>query len=233
MSEHEKGRRVLSWEEAQSFDHLAERYDRLGELSTDPVGDWLPSILPATGRRALDLGCGAGRHSVLLAEVFEHVDAVDLSGAMVRLAQRKRARPNIEYREAGVFDVAGSYDFVLSSATLHHVPDLPAALRHIRGLVAPDGRIALADTVSKHPSTPRWWLYGGEVRKFARNLVNRGPAEAWEIFRLSTGPWLDHRVSDRYLDRDGFERVYGAAYPGATFVQVGRAHAALWQRGTD
>jgi 2-polyprenyl-3-methyl-5-hydroxy-6-metoxy-1,4-benzoquinol methylase len=213
----------------QSFDHLAERYDRLGELTPDAVADWLPTVLPDRRRRALDLGCGAGRHAVVLAEYFEHVDAVDLSAPMIDLARRKRPRPNVSYRAAGILETSGQYDFVTSSATLHHVPDLPAVLRHIRSLVAVGGRAALADTVSPRPANPRWWLYGGEVRKLARNLARRNP-HAWEIFRLATGDWLDHRASDRYLSRPGFEQAYGAVFPRGRFERVGSQHAVVWQR---
>ncbi|WP_051084910.1 class I SAM-dependent methyltransferase [Kribbella catacumbae] len=223
---------MTSREEAQSFDRLAAQYDRLGELSNDAVGDWLPSVIPAGPQlgRALDLGCGAGRHAVRLADRFEKVDAVDLSAAMIRLARRKRPRSNICYLEAGILDVEGSYDFIVSSATLHHVPDLPVALSHIKSLVAPGGQAVLVDTVSPRPANPRWWLYGGQLRKLAHNLVLRGRAEAWEIFKLSTGEWLDHRVSDRYLSRQQFEEIYAAAFPGAGFTRVGNAHAMLWAR---
>ncbi|WP_433005965.1 class I SAM-dependent methyltransferase [Kribbella sp. CA-294648] len=226
-------RQAISRAEAQSFDRLAADYDRLGELTGNAVSDWLPSVLPAgqrSGGNALDLGCGAGRHAVLLAEHFEHVDAVDLSAAMIRLARRKRPRPNICYLESGILDVTGSYDFIVSAATLHHVPDLPAALTHIKDLLAPGGQAVLVDTVSPRPANPRWWLYGGELRKLARNLVRRGRADAWEIFKLATGDWLDHRVSDRYLSRQQFEETYSAAFPGATFTRVGNAHAMLWTR---
>jgi ubiquinone/menaquinone biosynthesis C-methylase UbiE len=225
---------VISWEDAQSFDRLAAEYDRLGELGNDPVADWLPSILPERRGRALDLGCGAGRHAVLLAGSFEQVDAVDLSAAMIRLARHKRPRSNICYLESGILDVEGSYDLIISSATLHHVPDLPTALGHIKSLVAPGGRAALVDTVSPRAANPYWRLYGNEVHRLARNLVLRGRAEAWEIFRLSTGAWLDHRVSDRYLSRAQFEQVYATVFPTAAFTRVGNAHAMLWdQPGPD
>ncbi|WP_371400416.1 class I SAM-dependent methyltransferase [Kribbella sp. NBC_00662] len=216
-------------ERDQSFDHLAERYDRLGELTEDAVADWLPTVLPERRRRAIDLGCGAGRHAIVLAEYFDQVDAIDLSGPMIRLARRKRPRSNITYLESNILDTTGQYDFVTSSATLHHVTDLPAVLRHIRSLVAVGGRAALTDTVSPRPANPRWWLYGGELRKLARNLVRRNP-DAWEIFRLGTGDWLDHRVSDRYLSRAGFEQTYGAVFPGGTFTRVGHQHAVVWPR---
>src|SRR5580700_8174728 len=111
---------------AQSFDRTAAGYDRLGDLSeNDSISSWLVSVLPAAGGRALDLGCGAGRHAVLLAERFAHVDAVDLSPPMIEIARTKRSRPNIAYRQADVLELTGSgeHDLVLSVMTLHHLPD--------------------------------------------------------------------------------------------------------------
>jgi ubiquinone/menaquinone biosynthesis C-methylase UbiE len=52
---------VTTRDQAQSFDRLAEQYDRLGELGGNVVGDWLLEVMPDSGGRALDLGCGAGR----------------------------------------------------------------------------------------------------------------------------------------------------------------------------
>jgi hypothetical protein len=37
-----------------------------------------------------------------------------------------------------------------------------------------------------------------------------------EIFLLSTGDWLDHRVSDRYLSREQFEQTYGEVFRAHT-----------------
>jgi 2-polyprenyl-3-methyl-5-hydroxy-6-metoxy-1,4-benzoquinol methylase len=94
---------------------------------------------------------------------------------------------------------SGEYDLVLSVMTLHHVPDLQAALAHIKGLLAPGGRIVLADPYpaesALHPARrilhrlvplrPR--LRAMAVLRLGANLVRRGPATAWEIYRLSTG----------------------------------------------
>ena len=234
------GRPAVTAQEAQSFDRIADVYDRLGDLNDNELmGSWLDGLLPAAGwpaaggpaagGRALDLGCGAGRHAVLLAERFAHVDAIDLSGPMIDVARERRARPNISYRQADLHDVtaAGRYDFILSVMTLHHVADLDAALRHIKTLVAPGGRLVVVDAYpSERPPLVvlpllerivpvRGRLHGLAVLKLAFNLRQRGPVTAWEIYRLQVSRhWLDHRVSDRFFTRAELERSCQALFPG-------------------
>lgn len=193
--------------EAQSFDGVAEDYDRLGELNGNiAIGTWLDGMLPAAGGCALDLGCGTGRHAVQLAGRFEQVDAIDLSGPMIELARARRARPNITYRQADLHDVdgAGRYAFILSVLALHHVPDLHAALRHIKALPLRSRLHALA------------------VQRLSANLIRRGPAIAWEIYRLSTRrEWLDHLVTDRFFSREELERSCETLFPGCRFGILG------------
>src|SRR5436305_1579243 len=51
----------------QSYDRLAEHYEHLTNDQHDPLAGWLPTALPAHGQRALDAGCGAVRHAVVIA----------------------------------------------------------------------------------------------------------------------------------------------------------------------
>jgi ubiquinone/menaquinone biosynthesis C-methylase UbiE len=223
-------RRTAAVAEAQSFDRVAADLDRLAELSRNElISSWLADVLPEAGRYAIDLGCGPGRQAVLLAGRFEQVDAVDLSGPMIELARARRPRPNISYlhgdlRHAGQ---AGHYDLVLCLRTLHHVPDLHAALSHLKRLVAPGGRLVVVDSYPPgsalsparrmlHRAVPlRPRLHALAVQVLAANLARRGPGTAWEIYRLSTRrEWLDHRVSDRYFTREELVRCSDALFPG-------------------
>lgn len=234
-------RTAIARAEAQSFDRVAEHYDRLGELNrTERIGPWLEDLLPEAGGRALDLGCGTGRHAVLLAERFDQVDAIDMSGPMIELARARRPRPNITYWQADLHDVGGTghYDFVLSALTLHHVPDLRAALSHIKTLLAPGGRAVVVDMYPPESAlrSPRWIprrtvhrvvplrarLHGLAAQKLGADLVRRGPRTAWEIYRLSTSrEWLDHRVTDRFFSREELERSCGTLFPGYRFDILG------------
>jgi SAM-dependent methyltransferase len=222
---------------AQSFDRTAADYDRLGDLNdNDGIRSWLVDVLPPIGGRALDLGCGAGRDAVLLAERFTHVDAVDLSLPMLEIAKAKRSRPNVTYEQADLLETTGSgeYDLVLSVMTLHHVPDLKAALAHIKDLLAPGGRFVLVDPYPQEsalhpvrrylqrlvPLRPR--LHAIAVLRFGTALARRGPATAWEIYRLQTRrEWLDHRVSDRFASRDELEQCCAALFPRYRLERLG------------
>jgi 2-polyprenyl-3-methyl-5-hydroxy-6-metoxy-1,4-benzoquinol methylase len=232
--------------QAQSFDRVAADYHQLAELTGARLIDrWLTGLMPLAGRRALDLGCGSGRHSVLLAERFEQVDAVDISLPMIELAKARRPRPNISYAHADLQDVAGAgrYDFVVSALTLHHVPDLQAALAHIKTLVAPGGRLVVADMYESDSPVGRVQgavrrvvplrtrLRALAVQSLGVNMSRRGPATAWHIYRLSTRPaWLDHRVSDRFFSRTELERSCEHLLPGYRFDSLGgvRGIGLIW-----
>lgn len=84
------------------------------------------------GGRVLDLGCGPGSASEVMAGAGLAVDALDASAEMVRLAA---ARPGVAARQ-GTFDALadyqpGSLDGIWASFSLLHAPreDLP---RHLR-----------------------------------------------------------------------------------------------------
>ncbi len=79
-----------------------------------------------------------------------------------------------------------------------------------------------ADSVLQRlvPLRPR--LHAGAILRLGTNLVRRGPATAWEIYRLSTRrEWLDHRVSDRFFTPAELERCCASLLPGCTMERLG------------
>lgn len=102
--------------------------------------------IPAGAQRVLDVGCGSGTLARRLADVVPHVDAFDASPVMIAEA-RKDAPPNLSLQLADAMTVdlpPESYDAVVSSMVLHHLP-LEEALTRMAGWVRPGGTlIALA-----------------------------------------------------------------------------------------
>jgi SAM-dependent methyltransferase len=223
----------------RSFDQLPAVFDRFAELVGEPLRQYLLARLPDRGGRAVDLGGGTGQHAALLAERYDEVLAVDVSAPMLAYAREHRPRGNVWYERRDLREVTadtdGRFDLVLSTHTLHHVPDLDATLAQIRRLLRPGGQAILVDNVDPRRQVPRSWF----VKEAARGLVGdvllhrRPVAVAVEVCRLSMHPaWLDHLVSDVFLTPAEFADHYTAAFPGAEITPMYRSCAMHWRDGS-
>ncbi len=134
------------------FDTVADDYDQSGVPFFAPAAQGLVDALdPQPGERGLDIGCGRGAVTSLLARAVlpsGSLDAVDLSPAMVEHTRSLMAAEGLAVRtavmDAGDPDLpAASYDVIASSLVLFFLPDPSAALTRWVGLLAPGGRIGL------------------------------------------------------------------------------------------
>lgn len=110
---------------------------------------------PAAGERVLDVACGTGDLALGAAVAVGPQGAVlgvDLSGAMVQAAQARAeglgpslGRAEFRPMDAESLDLPGaSFDLVTCSLGLMYVPDPAAAVREMRRVLRPGGRVALA-----------------------------------------------------------------------------------------
>ncbi len=109
------------------------------------------------GERVLDVACGTGVVTRLAAEQVGSSGAVaglDINPAMLAVARSvSSSGAAIEWHEASAESLPladGSFDVVLSSLGLQFVPDKASALREMRRVLAPGGRLAIA-TVGPTP----------------------------------------------------------------------------------
>lgn len=131
------------------FSAAATGYDDAAAVQ-QRVARTLMSLLPATlqPRRVADIGCGTGWLTDLAHKRWPdaHVDAVDISDAMIARARARLAgETNIAWTVADAARaVLPPCDLLLSSSTLHWLVPFDAGLRHVAGLVGPAGHFAAA-----------------------------------------------------------------------------------------
>lgn len=141
------------------------------------------------GVSLLDLGCGAGRHTYEALRRGADVVSADLDDAILKdvhaMVGAMRAEGEV-HGEAHICCAAdaldlpfgdASFDRVIASEVLEHIPDDVLAMREIARVLVPGGRVAV--TVPRFgPETVNWALSeryrstpGGHVRIYRRSQV--------------------------------------------------------------
>ncbi len=126
---------------------------------------------------ALELGCGPGTWTEILAERAERVTAVDISTEMLAQARHALAsRPNVRFVHSDVarFHSQGErFERLISVRVLEYVPEWRSVVEGFGDLLAPGGR---AVVITKTPLSV-WRGTGRErwfgPRTFARRLTGR------------------------------------------------------------
>lgn len=108
----------------------------------------------APGTRVLDVGCGVGRWSSLLAARGALVTGMDLSPTMIAEANRRAAANGVANRcrflvqDLAQLDAGDQFDLVIGVTVLQHILDadsLRAAVQRMSDHLAPGGRMVLLE----------------------------------------------------------------------------------------
>lgn len=127
----------------------ADAYDRSLRLLGGPIPRMVELAAEAVrgSSRVLEVAAGTGLVTPALARAASTVVATDYAGAMVEKLRAKIAREgltNVSCEPADLYALRfgpGSFDAVVAANVLHLVPRLPEALRSLRRMLAPGGRL--------------------------------------------------------------------------------------------
>ena len=150
---------------AKTFDTWAQngRGDRMEVGHGDVVGQVVPQLEIGAGDQVLDLGCGTGWATRMLAKAAPGAGAVgvDISPEMVKRAEELhsftiRARYEVAaFEELGLADEA--FTHVFSMEAIYYAPDLGKALAEAFRVLKPGGRIDLVvDFYKENGPTAGW-----------------------------------------------------------------------------
>ncbi|SDM97746.1 class I SAM-dependent methyltransferase [Allokutzneria albata] len=178
---------------------------------------------------ALELGCGTGFFLLNLMQggVIKRGSVTDLSPGMVEVAVRNAEALGLDV-DGRVADAEtlpyddDTFDLVVGHAVLHHIPDIPAAMKEILRVLKPGGRFVFAgeptkvgDFYARKLGQLTWWA--------TTNLTKLPPLNGWrrpqeELDESSRAAALEAVVDLHTFDPDELERTARAA--GATEVRA-------------
>lgn len=127
----------------------------------------------------LDYGCGNGAQTLLFADDFAHIQGVDVEPDFLATFQDEIQKRKVgDTVQAILFDGAGlpqpdnTFDTALTFTVLEHVPDDHLALREIRRVLRPGGRLIV--------SVPnKWWIFETHGANLPLLPWNRVPLVSW------------------------------------------------------
>jgi trans-aconitate 2-methyltransferase len=132
----ESGRAVSDWS--------ARQYLKFEDDRTRPLRDLLAQVPLSTASRVIDLGCGPGNSTELLAQRFPVADAIGLGSSPDMLRQARARLPQCSFVEGDLttWNPEERTDLLFANAVFQWVPDHPAVLRLLRAL-PPGGVLAV------------------------------------------------------------------------------------------
>jgi len=106
--------------------------------------------------RILEVGCGMGKYTLLLAELGLRIEGLDLSPVLLdRLRNYNHGKHNIPLHCGDILEYSskleGQFDAVIGFMVLHHMHDLTQCFQAVSRLLRPGGRAVFLEPNSWNP----------------------------------------------------------------------------------
>jgi SAM-dependent methyltransferase len=151
------------------------------------------------GKRVLEIGCGAGAATGLLAKAGAMVTAVDLAESAVQLTARnceaQGLRVDLRQMDAEHLTFPdGSFDYVFAWGVLHHTADTEAAYREVARVLRVGGESL---TMVYNRMSFRYWVRGLEWLLLRGKLLRRDTLSS--VQRFYTDGYYHRHYSSREI----------------------------------
>ena len=152
-----------SMESAYSKVETANRYDSARSLPSQTKTLWLDALKSSIPQqkieKILDLGCGTGRFTTALGDVFGcPVVGVEPSAAMLNVAISQN-EPNVEWKQGQGENIPlenQAVDLVFMSQVFHHFVQPQQALREINRVLTSAGYLAIRNGTREYNKELKW-----------------------------------------------------------------------------
>lgn len=124
-----------------------EIYNKFKNIRYQPFYDLIDFIKPVNGMKVIDLGCGTGEQTAILADKFKEADFLGVDSSAEMLDQSKALESdNLHFRKATTEETLASgekWDLIFSNAALQWSNDHETLFTALIDLVNPKGQFAV------------------------------------------------------------------------------------------
>ncbi len=225
------------------FTEIADYYDEMNDImSMGMVQGWHRFMMKKagdiSGKRCLDVGTGTGEiafHVARSAGAGSTVVGVDITPKMLEMAEKKEREMDlpvkIDWRVGDALNLDfedGSFDLVTSGYMLRNVTDILKAVSEMHRVLAPGGKVVVAELSKPKNSVVRFFynIYMRRVKRYGRkydkgkSIDGRQSAYQWLTTSIEGFPYGEDMV--KIFRKAGFEdaRFYVKSF-GAVNIYVG------------
>ena len=130
----------------------SQQYLKFEKERTQPAIDLAARIPLEHPQAVLDIGCGPGNSTHVLAQRFPEANILGVDQSLPMLEQAARQYPDLSFRQLDAHTelptLGQRFDVVFSNACIQWVPDHPRLLREMMALLRPGGVLAVQVMVS-------------------------------------------------------------------------------------
>ena len=225
------------------FTEIAGCYDEMNEImSMGMVQGWHKFMMRKAGdikgKKCLDVGTGTGEiafHVARTAGAGSTVIGLDLTPAMLELAEKKEAELDlpvkIEWKQGDALKLPyddNTFDLVTSGYMLRNVTDILGAVTEMHRVLAPGGKVIVAELSKPKNSVVRFFynVYMKRVKRMGRkydqgkSIDGRQSAYEWLTASIEGFPYGEDMV--KVFNRAGFrDAKFHVKSFGAVNIYIG------------
>jgi trans-aconitate 2-methyltransferase len=190
-------------------------YLAFADQRTRPAAELLARVSAAHPARVIDLGCGPGNSTGLLAARWPRARLEGLDSSASMLAEARKSGVPAEWVEADLAQWApdAPYDVIFSNATLQWLPDQAALLPRLMRFVVPGGTFAFQVPVNFDAPSHQLMRETAQDSRWRKKLssvreIERGNAETYYDILKPHAASLDIWQTEYLQVLEGEDAVY-------------------------
>lgn len=191
------------------------------------------------GKDVLDIACGEGYGTALLAGKGGNVTGIDIAADVIEEAAKKYKGPGIQFITGlitGIPAAANSFDLITCFETLEHISEHETALTELKRVLRPGGMLIISspdkanysDKRSYHNPFHKKELYAGEFKALIRkifpfvNFYTQGSFSGSFIFQEDKTGLTNISTGDYKTIKEHFipEPMYHIAFASEKEIEV-------------